>query len=114
MTVKELKHNLALFPDRLDVKIECDGLDRDVIGVVCFRFLDAVDIPDDAKQYVRVYAEDKPDLSEIAHRECENMYTTPFHTFGRCNDDPEPVVNKDRLLEFQKQMNTIQNLNLHD
>lgn len=83
MTIKELKHNLSLFPDNIEVKIECDGLDRDVIGVVCFYHYNA-------KQYARVYAEDKPDLSDIAHRECENMYMTPFHTFGRCNDERHP------------------------
>lgn len=107
MTIQELKRNLALFPNSLEVKVECDDLQRDVFAVTCF-------YPLDGKQYAILYAEDKPDLSEIAHRECENMYMTPFHTFGRHNDDPEPVVDKDRLLEIQKQMNTIQNLKLHD
>lgn len=76
MTIKELKHNLALFPDSLEVKVECDGLERDVFAVTCF-------YPLNAKQYAIIYAEDEPNLNENC---------LIYHTNGRCNDDPEPVV----------------------
>lgn len=76
MTIKELKHNLALFPDSLEVKVECDGLERDVSAVTCF-------YPLHAKQYAIVCAEDWPDTNGNGHL---------YHTTGRCNDNPEPVV----------------------
>ena len=84
MTVNELKRALALFPNSLEIKVECDGLERDVMSVVCC-------YPPQAKQYAILHAEDKP-----------NYYDdTPYHVNGRRNDDPEPVITNERMQQAQ-------------
>lgn len=100
MTIKELKHHLSLFPNSLEVKIECDGTERDLTRVTCC-------YPPAAKQYAVLFAEDKIDLREVARKSCESMYAsyyddTPYHVSGRCNDGPEPVITKERMHQAQE------------
>ena len=76
MTIKELNRNLALFPDSLEVKIQCNNFEHNLTRVTCC-------YPPQAKQYAVLFAENETGLNENC---------LIYHTNGRCNDDPEPVV----------------------